>query len=164
MAGTFTASVIAHDVKRSDGDLLAIKMGITKIWKGDNVVLKTDGYCYSAYSAGAAGDQFVGVAAETKDNRYTNEGDSSSAAAAVGDRRCACWQNGIVERECPAGTVFATDLGLACYCAVGTNDADNPRAVITSTGGKETACGRIVDIVSTYVVRVAISAWGAIEA
>jgi hypothetical protein len=162
--GSFTASTVAHEIARQPAELLAIKMGITKIWAGDNVVLKTDGYCYSAYATGAAGDQFVGVAAETKDNRYTVEGDSASAAATAGDRSIACWQNGIIDRDYPAAdAAIETDLGLAVYCAVGTATADTPRSVIKSTAGKETACGKIVGIISASLVRVVIQPWGAVE-
>jgi len=161
--GSFTASSVAHEIARSPGDQLAIKMGITKIWAGDNVVLKTDGYAYSAYATGAAGDQFVGVAAETKDNRYTVEGDSASAAAVAGDRSISCWQNGIIDRDYPAANAdIAVDLGLPVYCAVGAT-ADTPRSVIKSTAGKETACGKIVGIISASLVRVVIQAWGAVE-
>jgi hypothetical protein len=160
----FTASTVAHDAERQAADLLAIKMGITKIFKGDNVVLKTDGYCYSAYATGAIGDQFVGIAAETKDNRYRTEGDSSSAAATAGDRSIDCWQNGIIDRDYPAANAaIQTDLGLPVYCAVGTATDDHPRAVIKSTVGKETACGKIVGIISASKVRVVIQAWGAVE-
>ena len=162
--GSFTASTVAHDAERQSADLLAIKMGITKIFKGDNVVLKTDGYCYSAYATGAAGDQFVGIAAETKDNRYQTEGNSSSAAATAGDRSIDCWQNGIIDRDYPAANAaIDVDLGLPVYCAVGTATDDHPRAVIKSTAGKETACGKIVGIISASKVRVVIQAWGAVE-
>lgn len=162
---SFTASTIAHDPFREAGDLLAIKMGITKIFKGDNVVLKTDGYCYSAYTVGAAGDQFVGIAAETVDNRYLIADDSASGASAAGNRSCQCWQNGIVDRDYPAANAaIQTDLGLAVYCAVGTATDDHPRAVIKSTVGKEPACGVIVGIISASKIRMRIDAWGAIEA
>jgi hypothetical protein len=158
--GSFTASTVAHDIKRSPGDLLAIKMGITKIWKGDNVLIKTDGYAYSAYATGAGGDQFVGVAAETVDNRYQTEGDSSSAAAAAGDRSCQCWQNGIVDRDI-ATCAIETDLGLPVYQAIG-GGTDHPRMVIVADPGDAPLVGKIVGIISSTKVRVVIQAWGTV--
>ena len=156
---SFTASSVAHDVKRSPGDLLAIKMGITKIWKGDNVLIKTDGYAYSTYATGAAGDQFIGIAAETVDNRYTQEGDASSAAAAAGDRTCPCWQNGIVDRDIAAAAI-ETDLGLPVYAAIGATD--HPRMVVVADPGDAPLVGKIVGIISATKVRVVIQAWGTV--
>lgn len=157
---SFTASTVAHDAKRQAGDLLAIKMGITKIWKGDNVLIKTDGYAYSAYDTGATGDQFVGIAAETVDNRYTQEGDSASAAATAGDRSINCWQNGIVDRDI-ATCAIATDLGLTCHCTVGTG-TDTPRMVIVAATGHPCLAGKIVGIISSTKVRMQITAWSAV--
>ena len=157
---SFTASSVAHDAKRSPGDLLAIKMGITKIWKGDNVLIKTDGYAYSTYITGAVGDQFVGIAAETVDNRYSVEGDASSAAAAAGDRTCPCWQNGIVDRDITTCAI-ATDLGLAVYAAIG-GGTDHPRMVIVADPGDAPLVGKIVGIISSTKVRVVVQAWGTV--
>jgi len=157
---SFTASTVAHDIKRSPGDLLAIKMGKTKIWKGDNVLIKTDGYAYSTYETGAGGDQFVGIAAETVDNRYQTEGDSASAAAAAGDRSCQCWQNGIVDRDI-ATCAIETDLGLPVYAAIG-GGTDHPRMVIVADPGNAPLVGKIVGIISATKVRVVIQAWGTV--
>jgi len=145
--GSFTASTIAHDSKRSPGDMLGMRMGITKIFKGDIVIIKTDGYAYSAYNAGTTGDQFVGVAAETRDNRYLIEGDSGSGAAAAGDRECRCWQEGIFEFECASATI-ETDLGLTAWAAEGSG-TDNPRMILRAAPAHPCIVGVIVALVSS---------------
>jgi hypothetical protein len=162
--GSFTASTIAHDAKRAAGDLLAIRMGITKIFKGDIVVLKTDGYCYSAYATGATGDQFVGVAAETLDNRYLTEGDSGSGAASAGDRQIRCWQEGVFEFDCASATI-QTDLGLTAWASEGSG-TDTPRMILRAAPAHPCIVGVIVELIGTQTAatkcRVRISAWSAV--
>jgi len=163
LMGAFTASTVAHDAGRSSADLESFRMGITKIWKGDQVVIKTDGYAYSAYVTGAAGDQFIGVAAETVDNRYLIAGDADSGAAAVGDRNINVWQEGVFEFDIASSTI-ETALGLAVYNERGATGT--PRLVTVTAGASGVQVGVIVGIIGTVTAftkcRVRITAMSAV--
>ena len=74
---TFAVSTANREPNMSAGDMVPLSMGITKIWKGDIVLCKADGYAYSAYATGATGDKFMGVAAETVDNTGGSAGDET---------------------------------------------------------------------------------------
>ena len=167
--GSFTASTKAHDAERSEGDMESMLMGITKIWKGDIVVIKTDGYAYSSYTAGAAGDQFIGVASETVDNRYITNGVADSGAASEGDREVAVWLEGIFEFDLPASATIGTELGLTVYVEDGSVGAATPRMVTkTAPAAQPLIAGQIVELVGTQtattVCRVRITPFSAVGA
>jgi len=167
--GSWTASTVPHDTARSEGQMLSMRMGVTKIWKGDLVVIKTDGYAYSAYTAGAAGDQFIGVAAETRDNTYKVEGDSTSGAAAVGDKQCRVWIEGIFDMDLAVAATIETELGLPVYVADGSVNADTPRTVtVTAPAAQPIFCGNIVELLGSVVAstkcRVRITPFTAVGA
>ena len=159
----FAASTAPHDLGRSPGDMESMKMGITKIYKGDLVVIKTNGYAYSVYETGAAGDQFVGVAAETVDN-LTN---AVGATAALGEKEIRVWLEGIFTFDVAASTI-GTDLGLTVYATEGTT-TDGPRMVITAAPGAHPFIVGVItkllgDVTAATTCRVRISSFSAVAA
>ncbi len=123
----------ATDTERKDGDILAYKMGVTKIWKGDIVILKTDGYAYSSYETGATGDQFIGIAEETVDN----------TGGSAGDLNIRVYRKyGSLHKLEISSTAIATDLGLPVY-----NDrAAGPKFVTTTAGSHACLVGNIAQL------------------
>jgi len=132
---SWTVSTVPHDNKYSPGQQHSFLMGITKIYKGDIVVLKTDGYVYAAYETGAGGDQFVGVAAETQDNTL----------GSVGEKRIDVWLKGVFEFTCVASNIN-TALGLACYNDRGAG-AGTPTTVTVTAGAHAVKVGNIAELI-----------------
>lgn len=158
--GSFTASTLAHDAARSVGDMESMRMGVTKIYKGDLVLIKTDGYAYSAYSTGATGDQFVGVAAETVDNTLNMFG----SAASAGDKEIRVWLEGEFEYPIASGNIN-TVLGVPCYNDRGAGTA-TPQMVTVTAGAHACKVGNIVKLNGTQTAstsaRVRISSFSAV--
>lgn len=154
--GSFTASTVAHDLQRSVGDMESMRLGVTKVYKGDIVVLKTDGYAYSAYETGATGDQFVGVAAETVDN----------TGGSAGDKEVRVWLTGIFTFDIASSTI-ETDLGLTVYATEGAG-TDTPRKVVTVAPAHPVPVGQIVKLIGTQTAatqcRVRITSFSTVAA
>ena len=141
-----------------------MRMGIAKIYKGDMVVKKTDGYVYQAYTAGAAGDQFCGVAAETIDNTL----------GSAGDKQIRVWLEGTFEFALAAAGNINAILGVIAYVEDGSVGAGTPTTVtITAPAAQPMIAGRIVELIPPTAggamtacvrCRVRISSFSAIAA
>ena len=126
----YAVSTAAWDAKRAEGDKVAIRMGVEKIWKGSACMINGAGYLVMA-SDTATADMFAGIAAETKDNRYKVENDADSGGATAGDKYCEVWADGVFEMK-HAGAAI-TDMGLPAFLSLGTADAN--QTVLSATVG-----------------------------
>lgn len=139
---TFTVSTADNDMAHKQGDLVAVSMGVTKIWKGDIVLAKVgDGYAYSLYATGAQYDTFLGIAAETIDN----------SAGSAGDLSIRVYRKGVFPFIVASGV--QTMVGDLMYGDASTNGT--PRTV-AATAGHSPLIGPVVEYESTTKVWVDI--------
>lgn len=146
----FTASTAVGQTDRSDGVKLSFLAGATDIYKGDQVLLKTDGYAYSAYATGATGDQFIGVAAENCIN----------SAGSAGDLSVEVWVEGVFQMDIASGAI-ADLMGFPAYNERGASGT--PRMVTVTAGSHGCVIGNIVECVDSVTactkVRVKLTAF-----
>jgi len=77
-----TATTVAREAKRKDGELIAYKMVAVKIPKGALVSINVAGYATN--STDASGETFAGVAYETVDNSAGLAGDKEIRVETTG--------------------------------------------------------------------------------
>lgn len=143
------AKTAAHDTIRKEGAYVAypIKASAPKIWKGAPIFINSAGHAYANDGTTLTitnGDMFVGVSDDTVDN----------SAGAAGDNYVRVWAEGIVAMPI-AATAAQTDVGQNVYVNNATDDA---LVTLTSdTGNPQVTVGKIVEILSTTSVYVALT-------
>lgn len=127
---------------RQDGEVLSFKMNAEEIFEGAFVALDTDGYATNA--GDDAGAVFVGVAEESVDNSGGSDGDVNIKVRTGGVISCVA---GFSAAQANVGDeVFAEDNQTVDVAGGLTNDV---------------YVGRIVEVVSSSKVRVALTPYGA---
>lgn len=147
----YGASAQAWDIKRSVGEMVSLPMVVDKIYKGTILDIDANGYALQVADTDAL--IFAGIAAETRDNRYKVENDSTSGASSAGDKEIRSWVSGVFEFKIAAAE--QNDVGKLAFVQLGSADAG--QVVKESTDGTNTlVIGRIVKFVSATRVRVRI--------
>ena len=137
----YGASAQAWDTKRSEGDIVPLKMGAEKIYKGTMVDIDATGYAVQI--AETASLVFAGVAAETVDNSAGSPGAKSISVRTTG------------EFKFKTTGLAQTNVGDIAYADLGNTDAGQ-RVLDTPTAAKELAVGRYAGLDSSTVAIVRI--------
>lgn len=132
-----TATTVARESKRKDGQLIAYEMAAVKIPKGALVNINAAGYATNA--SDAAGETFAGVAYETIDN----------SAGSAGDKEIRVETTGTFEFVDGGGNGAQTDIGVEF------NIVDNQTVTDAATTNSIKA-GVCVESISASAVRVRI--------
>ena len=132
-----TATTIARDSKRKDGQLISYKMGAVKIPKGALVNINSDGYATNATDA--ANQTFAGIAYETVDN----------SGGAVGAKSIRVETTGTFVFVDGGGNGAQTDVGVEFKIV------DNQSVTDAATTNNLKA-GICVESISTTAVRIRI--------
>lgn len=128
----YGASAAAFDTERSQGDVVSLKMGAEKIYKGTMCMINAAGFCVQI-SDTATGDCFAGIAAETVDN----------SAGSAGDKSINVFRTG--EFTMKHAGAARTDVGLPAYASLGVADAG--QTVKSATEGTHAMMvGKIVGV------------------
>lgn len=132
----------ARDEKHQQGVQFALPVGVEEIFEGALVSVNTDGYAVNA--GDDAGAVFVGVAQESVDN----------SGGSAGDKKVVVRQGGIVE----VASAFSAAQGNVGDVVTA---SDNQTVDLAATTTNDVTVGRIVEVVSSSVVRVALKPFGA---
>jgi len=128
----YGASAAAFDNQRSESDMVSLKIGAEKIYKGTMCMINAAGFCVQVADT-ATGDCFAGVAAETVDN----------SAGSAGDLSINVWLTGTFTFK-HAGAA-RTDVGLPAFASLGVVDAG--QTVKSATEGTHAMMvGKIVGV------------------
>ena len=137
----WAASSAARDTKYQEGDTNTFQMAASEvIKKGDQVRIIASGYAAAGTTAVFAGDQFVGIAMESKTNTST-----------AGEKSILCCTK--------YGSVHSFKHAAASQSLVGTlayGDVDNGPQYAAATGTSAVQIGSVVEYVSATEVRVQI--------
>lgn len=137
----YGASAQSFDNKRSPGEMISVKMGAEKVYKG--TLMDIDGTGFALQVADTDALIFAGVSAETKDN----------SAGSPGDINIDIYVTGIFEFK-STGLTQANVGGLA-YADLA--NPDSGQRVLPTTGGTNpVVVGRIVEVPSATRARVRI--------
>lgn len=149
-------SAQAWDARRTPGDMITLKMGVEKLWKGSLLMINAAGYVVMMTDT-ATGDMFAGVAAETRDNRYKVENDADSGAAAAGDKEINVWVSGtFVFKHAGANQ---TDVGLPAFWSGAVVDAQQTIESATTAATHDFMVGQITKLESATRVRIRIDGY-----
>lgn len=130
-----------RDEQHQQGVQFALKMAAVKIYEGALVAVNSSGYADNA--GDDSGAVFAGVAQETKDN----------SGGAAGDLEVVIRSGGIVQ----VGAAFSaaqTNVGDEVTLS------DNQTVDLAANTTNDVTCGRIVEVISSSVVRVALYTLG----
>ncbi len=130
-----------RDEQFQQGVQFPLLMGAEKIFEGALVEVNSSGYAVNA--GDDAGAVFAGVAQETVDN----------AAGAAGDKEIVVRQGGIV-RLAAAFSAAQTNVGDEVVAE------DNQTVELAANNTNDVYVGRIVEVISSSVVRVALAPFG----
>lgn len=137
----YGASAQAWDTARSEGDVVSLKMGAEKIYKGTMVDIDATGYAVQV--AETASLVFAGVADETVDN----------SAGLPGAKRITVRCSGC--HKFKSTGLGITDIGELAYADLANTDAGQ-RVLNSATAAKELAVGRFVGVDSATLAVVKI--------
>jgi len=128
----------AYDAKRKDGEIIAYKIDVTKIYKGALVCENSSGYAVNG--ADAANYTFLWVAYETVDN----------STGSAGDLNIRVYKTGTFVIPKEGGGALQTDIGLAMY--VEDNHSVNPTGESTNS----VLAGYVVEVPDSSNLRIRI--------
>jgi hypothetical protein len=133
-----------RETSRRDGVLLSVGMdkAAQTIYKGGLVSLDATGYAVSA--SDAAGEQFIGVAYETKVIATADDSD--------GDTVVRVWRKGVFLFDTSETLDISTDIGAEMYIV------DDHTVAFSDTTTNDVQCGRIVAIESANACWIEIDA------
>lgn len=129
------------DIDHQQGVQFPLKMAAVKIFEGALVEVTSAGYADNA--GDDAGAVFAGVAQDTVDN----------SAGSAGDLDIVVRQGGIVKLAA-AFSAAAANVGDEVTLS------DNQTVDLAANTTNDVTCGRIVEVVSSSVVRVALYPFG----
>lgn len=138
----YGASAQACDNKRSLGEMISVKMGVAKVYKGTMMDIDANGYALQIADTDAL--IFAGVSAETKDN----------SAGSAGDISIDIYVEGIFTfKTTGADQTWTSKLMYADLA-----NLDAGQRVLSTTGGTNpVVVGRCVEFVDSTHVRVRIN-------
>lgn len=139
----YAAWTTARDTKRSESDIVSLKISNVKIAKGTLVV--ADASAGYATHTPTASRPFFGVAAETVDN----------SGGSAGDKRILVYTKGVFSFI--AASADQTWVGKEVWLSSGTSG--NNATVVASDPGVGPKVGRVVEVVSQTEVRVMIDGY-----
>ncbi len=129
---------VNRDYKRQQADSVAYKAAAVSLLEGEIVALNAAGYAKKG--GDTAAEKFVGVCRTAADN----------SAGAAGDLDAICWERGAFEFAF-SGTAAQADVGKQVYIV------DSQTVALAATTTNDVLVGRITEVVSASVVRVAIT-------
>lgn len=127
-----------RDYKRQQAKRLPYKVAAVDLWLGELVSLNTSGFAKKG--ADTASEKFVGVASERVGN----------STGAAGAKDVFVWAEGAYEFAF-SGTAVQADTGKQVYLV------DSQTVALVATTTNDILVGRITEVVSANVVRVAIT-------
>lgn len=127
-----------RDYKRQQGVSLPYKQAAVDLFVGELVSLNTSGYAKKA--SDTASEKVVGVCRQR----------SLNSAGAAGAVDAICWTEGTFEFAF-SGTAVQANVGLQVYAV------DSQTVALAATTTNDLLVGRITEVVSANVVRVAIT-------